>query len=213
MKKFFIFIFLVFFIYQETLSKEFFTSEREKKEFDNYFLKTYELVGREYEKIISYYNPKLSSGDVEIISRSIIYYSMLFSSKYFVEVDPRLIISLIVAESNFNPYAVSYKGAMGLGQLMPFKAEELGIKNVVFHPVYNIYGTVRIFAGLLKMWKYLGNPSQTYFAIASYNAGSNAVKKYGGIPPYKETQNYVRKVLTIYSQIAPDGYYKVIYGR
>jgi soluble lytic murein transglycosylase-like protein len=209
----FLLIILLFFISTEISASEFFYSEKEKKDFENNFLIIYAQIGKYYENIISYYNPRLSKREVEEISRSIIFYSMLFSYKLGIEVDPRLIVAIIVAESNFNPKAVSNKGALGLGQLMPFKAEELGIENVVFHPVYNIYGTVRTFAGLLKRWENLGNPYQTYFAIASYNAGIGAVKKYGGIPPYKETQNYITKVLTIYSQIAPDGYYKVIYGR
>lgn len=113
-----------------------------------------------------------------------------FSTQY--NVDKKLINSLIRQESGFNPLAKSHAGAMGLMQLMPATAKGLGVQNPM-DPAQNLEGGIKHFSNL--MIHYNGNIPN---ALAAYNAGMGAVKKYGGIPPYKETQNYVKSILSMY---------------
>ncbi|MDF3819944.1 lytic transglycosylase domain-containing protein [Leptospira sp. 96542] len=109
--------------------------------------------------------------------------------------DPNLVKAIVKAESGFKPKAVSPKGAMGLMQLMPKTAESLGVENP-FDPEENISGGVRFLKGLLTEFQ---NPEK---AIAAYNAGPGAVKRYKGVPPYEETQNYVTKVKKYYKDFS-----------
>lgn len=114
------------------------------------------------------------------------------SKKYMV--DDSLVKAIIRVESNFNPRAVSKVGAQGLMQLMPETAEELKVKNP-FNPEENIEGGVRYFKYLLNRFK-----NNLPLAIAAYNAGENAVKKYNGIPPYDATQKFVKMVLKYFRE-------------
>jgi soluble lytic murein transglycosylase-like protein len=107
-------------------------------------------------------------------------------------VDPKLVKSVMLVESGFNPAAVSKKGARGLMQLMPDTAAEHGVLDV-HDPAQNIAGGVRFLSHLLTT--YGGDLTKS---LAAYNAGQAAVDRYNGVPPYNETQLYVRKALAAY---------------
>jgi soluble lytic murein transglycosylase-like protein len=106
--------------------------------------------------------------------------------------DPKLVKSVMLVESAFNPAAVSRKGASGLMQLMPATAKQHGVENI-FDPADNIRGGAKHLAYLLGVF---GNDLPK--SLAAYNAGEAAVLRYGGIPPYDETRLYVHKALTAY---------------
>lgn len=105
------------------------------------------------------------------------------------EVEAPLVYSVIRAESNYNPVAVSNKGAQGLMQLIPATAKRFGVKDS-FDSKDNVEGGVKYLRYLIDLFH--GDYAR---AVAAYNAGEAAVSKYGGVPPYKETQNYVAQVV------------------
>jgi len=104
------------------------------------------------------------------------------------QVEPLLVDSVIQVESNYNPYAISSKGAMGLMQLIPGTARRFGVSDT-FQPEQNIEGGVRYLKYLMELYR-----GDEKLALAAYNAGEGAVAKYKGVPPYPETQNYVSQV-------------------
>ena len=108
--------------------------------------------------------------------------------------DPELVLAVIHAESAFNPAALSPKNAHGLMQLIPQTAKRFGVKDIK-HPVQNLHGGMAYLRWLLAYFN--GNLEH---ALAGYNAGEGAVMKYQGLPPYRETRNYVRKVIRTYGR-------------
>ena len=107
------------------------------------------------------------------------------------QIQPALVKAVIAAESNFDPQAVSRKGAQGLMQLMPATAEQLGIQDPL-RPVQNVRGGTRYLRLMIDRYGDLER------ALAAYNAGPTAVDRHGGVPPYRETRDYVKRVLTYY---------------
>lgn len=110
------------------------------------------------------------------------------------KVDSKLVNAIIIAESNYNPYAVSRKGAKGIMQLMPSTAKRYGVTRI-FDPMDNIIGGVKYLKDLLIIFD-----GDLKYALASYNAGENMVKYYNGIPPFEETKDYVEKVMNLYEK-------------
>lgn len=153
-----------------------------------------------YRAQIARLNRRLSDAEIDSITTDIL------ADSASCQIDPRLIIAMIIAESDFNPYSISPKGAVGLGQLMPETAAGMGVDP--YDTDQNIRGAVEILSGNVN--KYGGSkggvvPLNTLLmTMAAYNAGSGAVQKYHGIPPYRETQRYVRKVAELYHRLAPD---------
>jgi len=139
-----------------------------------------EAISRRTVEVATYYDLSSLRGIVSKVSRE-------------HNLDPKLIDAVVRVESDYNVRALSHKGAMGLMQLMPATARRLSVLDP-FDPEQNIRGGVREFSRLVD--RYAGNLA---LALAAYNAGEGAVQKYRGIPPYNETRNYVRKIMSIYT--------------
>lgn len=129
-------------------------------------------------------NSSLSYDEVMTISNAVVYYSSMYG------VDPLLITALLETESNFNQSDVSDAGAIGIGQLMPDTALALGVNP--YDTVQNIQGACSYLSNAYRTFS--DWPDSTALALAAYNAGTQAVINYGGIPPYSETQNYVIRI-------------------
>ena len=140
-------------------------------------------------------NSSLSAEERQYMTDNIIYYS------YQYGVDPLVMASLFSTESNFHQSSRSSVGAIGLGQIMPSTAVALGVNP--YDLKENIEGACSYLSTQIKNFSNEQYPVE--MALASYNAGPNAVRKYGGIPPYSETQNYVNKIrnkyFSLYSQM------------
>lgn len=130
-----------------------------------------------------------AAADMAATHGETLFYPIIFEAAYRYEVDPAIVKAIILAESSYNPKAVSNRGAQGLMQLMPITAREMGVKNS-FNPQQNIHGGTAYFKKLLN--RYEGNVK---LALAAYNAGSGKVQQYRGIPPFKATRRYIKKVL------------------
>ncbi len=108
------------------------------------------------------------------------------------QVDPDLVRAIVRVESNYNPYAVSSRGAQGLMQLIPATARRFGVRDA-FDPSANLEGGIRYLKHLMELYD-----GDLELVLAAYNAGENAVRRYNGVPPYRETRNYLRKISQIY---------------
>ena len=148
--------------------------------------KVYPRVSGSYEA----HYPVLSADELSALMPRINKAVSVASEKYGV--DENLIRAIIKQESSFQPYSLSTSGAMGLMQLMPKTAELLSVKDP-YNIEENISGGTRFFKAQLDAF---GGDLQ--LALAAYNAGPNNVRKYGGIPPFTQTQNYVKNVIEYY---------------
>lgn len=114
-------------------------------------------------------------------------------------IDPDLVKAIIMTESAYNPNAISVRGAKGLMQLMPVTARSLGVDDA-FNPEQNIHAGVRHFKFLLEQFN-----GDVELALAAYNAGSRHVRRYQGIPPFKDTKRYLKKVYRYYEYYKKKG--------
>ena len=119
------------------------------------------------------------------------YDSMISQLAKAHKLEPALVKAVVHVESAFRAKARSHAGAQGLMQLMPATARRFGVRNP-YHPPENLLGGVRYLR-----WLYTHFGGNVVHVLAGYNAGENAVKRYGGVPPYRETKNYVRRVLAM----------------
>lgn len=147
---------------------------------------------RPYKIGVTETTPPNTSPDVKPNKKENYFQPIIIAASNRHNVDPALVKAIIMAESNYNPVAVSKRGAKGLMQLMPNTADALGVEDS-FNPKHNIDGGVKYLRQLLN--KFEGN---LQLAVAAYNAGSKKVMKYQGVPPFKVTRNYVKKVFEYY---------------
>jgi Transglycosylase SLT domain len=144
-------------------------------------------------------NSSLSVQQADLIVRWVLYHCAVKG------VDHRLMFSVIRWESSFDARCRSHAGAMGLCQLMPCNVEDYGVKDP-WDIAENIRGGVSELASYLQKYTGRSNYEQTVLALACYNAGSGAVARYGGVPPFAETQDYVRKVPRLFADLVRLGY-------
>ena len=149
---------------------------------------------RAYVDAIRYFNPGIDEPEAQQIV------SAIWREAWEQRVDPRLVVAVVATESSFDRTARSTAGAGGLGQLMPGTAALDGVTNVD-DINQNIHGTVLTLKGNIEHYSWLDAQDCFERAIAAYNAGTGAVDRYGGVPPYDETVNYVFKVITLWRRL------------
>jgi soluble lytic murein transglycosylase-like protein len=147
-----------------------------------------------YARALHYFNPNLNAGAATTLAAATI------AQSDRERIDARLLVALIAVESRWNPGAVSSAGARGLGQLMPETAGGMGVDPA--DPLQNIAGAAYHLRFLLD--RFAGRDRETRYrlALAAYNAGTAAVQRYGGIPPYPETIAYVARVMALWHRLA-----------
>ena len=144
-----------------------------------------------YAAVLRTINPKLPVEKARSYARSVM------ADAWRTHLDPRFIMSIVTVESRWRSNAVSRSGARGLGQLMPATARTLGVN--AWSPAENLRGTSSYLKTLMD--HFAGRPNAVKLAIAGYNAGPKAVERFGGIPPYTETRNYVVRVLRVWGTL------------
>jgi soluble lytic murein transglycosylase-like protein len=149
----------------------------------------YQFKNTENKRIIKSQKDVLSKNEKHLL----VYDKIILKTSERHNVDPALIKAIIMAESSAETHAISKKGATGLMQIMPKTARSLGVKNSAY-PAQNIEAGTKYLKCLMD--EYDGNIK---LALAAYNAGPGSVKRYKGIPPYKETRSYIKKVLAYYN--------------
>jgi hypothetical protein len=136
--------------------------------------------------------PKPPAIDVQALLDSTPYGELISAMSQANGVDPLLVRALIQVESNYKPSAKSSKGAMGLMQLMPQTAREYNVRNP-YDPKANVEAGIKKLKSLIDKWG-------VELALAAYNAGEGAVQRFNGIPPYRETRDYVTRILSLWRQ-------------
>ena len=145
------------------------------------------LAAAERDLVTDYGKPKRSSAKSQAGNQTITGLVRELAPQYAL--DPKLVLAVIETESNFNPKARSPKNAQGLMQLIPATAQRFGVRNV-WDPEQNLRGGMAYLQWLLKHFK-----GDVKLALAGYNAGEKAVERHGGVPPYRETQAYVKRIM------------------
>lgn len=138
-----------------------------------------------YASVLRQYNPHLPQWQSKELARH-----LLVSAQRF-QLDTNMLAAIVSVESSWHTGAISYAGAVGLGQLMPGTAAKLGVDP--YDPAQNLSGAAKYLRSLLHI--FATNPNRYELTFAAYNAGPRAVQQFGGVPPYSETQRYVLKVL------------------
>jgi hypothetical protein len=144
--------------------------------------------------VVARYSSALASvnGRLSPASRDEMAQRLLLLSSYY-QIDPRLLLAVVTVESNWRAGALSPVGAVGYGQLMPATAASLQVQSL--EPYENLDGTARYLRRLMMRYASFDPTTRVQLAVASYNAGPDAVRRYGGVPPYAQTRAYVRRVL------------------
>jgi len=153
-----------------------------------------------YASFIKRINPRLHDEEAIQMAQGVVGFCIQY------KVDPRLVMAVVTVESGFDPNSVSHSGAVGLGQLMPSTARWMGVSNS-YDIVDNIYGMVRLLATHMSNYSQQTSDYQRMIelTLAAYNAGDGAVRRHGGVPPYRETQNYIRHVWAYYMRYCGQG--------